>query len=197
MDFIFIPRNIKNDIVLIDNDNKDNNDEDESKGEIVTKVTNWINIEPAHNLIDGVSIANILKKCDLNFTKLDRIYQLYFVTNDNYTFTEFEQFIKAFKNAENKYKKKLKRLFYTFSEENTKLVNGRLLFICLAGILAQYKTHFNTLDELSKIRADFVFKLLDTDNVGTIDIFQISWLLRAASIFTKNEQEILRQSQYY
>merc|ERR1712130_813015 len=106
------------------------------------EMTNWKNIEPAHNLTDAVSIAKILKKCDLNFTKLERLYQLYFINSNSkliHTYTKFEEFIKAFKSAENRYKKKLKRLFYSFSEEHTKFVNGRLLFICLASILGQYK----------------------------------------------------------
>lgn len=192
LDFIFIPRNIQNHIASLKNDDeikKDESKDDESG-------TNWINIEPAHNLIDAASISKILKKCDLNFTKLERIYQLYFTNNNTkHTYTEFEEFMKAFKNAENKYKKKLKRLFYSFSEEHTKYVNGRLLFICLAGILGQYATHFASLDELAKVRAEFVFKLLDVNNEQTIDIFQIAWLLRAASIFTKTEDEIIRKSQ--
>eukprot|EP01084_Bolivina_argentea_P296175 510048_1 len=184
LDFIFIPRNIQNNNV---NEMKE-----------TQKYSTWINVEPTHNLIDAQSVVKIIKKCDLNFTKLERLYQLYFNKHSgdiNHTYTTFEDFMKAFKSAENKYKKKLKRLFYSFSEEHIKYINGRLLFICLAGILAQFKTHFMTLDELSKTRADFVFKLLDVNNEGTIDMFQIAWLLRAANLFTKSEQEILRKSQ--
>ena len=220
LDFIFIPRNIENNIAAhksggnpeskVDNDDKS-----------MLDMEHWVNIEPAHNLVDAASIAKILKKCGLNFTKLERLYQLYFTSTSaqiHHTYTKFEDFMKAFKNAESRYKKKLKRLFYTFrfvkcicslrlncgymsflcfshSEEHTKCCNGRLLFICLAGILGQYATHFATLEELAKIRAEFVFKLLDVNNEESIDIFQIAWLLRASSLFRKTEDEVLRKAQ--
>eukprot|EP00484_Ammonia_sp_Unknown_P025299 CAMPEP_0197048466 /NCGR_PEP_ID=MMETSP1384-20130603/23817_1 /TAXON_ID=29189 /ORGANISM="Ammonia sp." /LENGTH=499 /DNA_ID=CAMNT_0042480609 /DNA_START=6 /DNA_END=1505 /DNA_ORIENTATION=- len=198
LDFVFIPRNIRNEIAL-QKANKHNQASDDKESEQESETVNaWINIEPAHGLIDGESIANILKQCDLNFTKLERIYQLYFTNNGrlHHTYTKFEEFMKAFKSAENKYKKKLKRLFYTFSEEHTKLVNGRLLFICLAGVLAQYTTHFDaTLEDLARVRADFVFRLLDVHNEQTIGLFEIAWLLRAGAIFSKTEDEILKKSQ--
>jgi len=197
LDFIFIPRNIRNDIALQANNTEskvDDGDEDRDTAERVR----WVNIEPAHKMIDAEAIAKIIKKCDLNFTKLERLFQLYFTSSNNkmdHSYTKFEEFMKAFKSAESKYKKKLKRLFYTFSEEHTKFANGRLLFMCLAGILAQYATHFATLEELAKIRADFVFKMLDVNNEETLDIFQIAWLLRATSIFTKTEDEIVKKAQ--
>jgi len=195
LDFIFIPRNVQNDIAS-QAENRERKVDDDEDG--AAERVRFVNIEPAHKLIDAEAIAKIIKKCDLNFTKLERLYQLYFTSSSNamdHTYTKFEEFMKAFKSAESKYKKKLKRLFYTFSEEHTKFVNGRLLFMCLAGILAQYATHFATLEELAKIRADFVFKLLDVNGEETLDIFQIAWLLRATSIFTKTEDEIVKKAQ--
>lgn len=197
LDFIFIPRNVRNDIAsqAENRESKVDDADDEDGG---TAMVKWTNIEPAHKLIDAEAMAKIIKKCDLNFAKLDRLYQLYFTSSSNamhHTYTKFEEFMKAFKSAESKYKKKLKRLFYTFSEEHVKYVNGRLLFICLAGILAQYATHVATLEDLARKRAEFVFKLLDVNNEETLGIFQIAWLLRASSIFTKTEDEILKKAQ--
>ena len=204
------------------NKNKNTNDNDNSnKKHKISSISIDFIFESRKNnkndknytLIDVDNIGKVLQRCEItnNFTKLNRLFKTYFCVESNniHSYSNWERFYNAFKsknvnkshhelendeNKERKHKKRLKKIFYSFSEEHGKLVNGRLLFICLAGVAAQFSSEFMDKSQLTGLRGQFIFELLDVDQNGTIGLFELEWLLRAACIFEKNEDEVKRKA---
>merc|ERR1719419_1932517 len=102
-------------------------------------------------------------------------------------------------NAQDKKQKKLnkarRRVFDAFCEDGWTLCNGRLLAMCVAGVLGQISDGIGNKDLMEKRRAEYLFDLLDIKKKATVSEEELKWMFKACSLFLKGGKDVDRRSQ--